>query len=444
MSWNNKVVWSEGMFLKPQHFQQFDRYVEKLVRGRSDGLRPYPWGIQALQINKDLLTTGKFALNSCRGVLPDGTPFNIPDDADHPPPLELPENTRGCIVYLALPERQAGSAEFRLDDGDDAIARFRQQEVETVDSNLGSESVASLQVGKLSFRYKLETDERAGFVCLGLVRINEVRSDKNVVLDDRYIVPAMDCAANSILSGYISELHGLVHHRGEALAGRVTDSGTKGVAEIADFLLLQVVNRYEPLLAHLVSVSNLHPESLYRFCLELAGELATFTAANKRPGSFAVYRHEDLQASFAPVMLALRQALSAVLEQTAIPIPLQARRYGIHVGTISDKTLIANATFVLAVGADLAPEVLRRNFPHQAKIGTVEDIRELVTVALPGIALRPLPVAPRQIPYHAGVTYFEMDRSSQYWKKLTTSGGLAIHIGGDFPGLKMECWAIKG
>ncbi len=213
MSWNNKVVWSEGMFLKPQHFQQFDRYVEKLVRGRSDGLRPYPWGIQALQINKDLLTTGKFALNSCRGVLPDGTPFNIPDDADHPPPLELPENTRGCIVYLALPERQAGSAEFRLDDGDDAIARFRQQEVETVDSNLGSESVASLQVGKLSFRYKLETDERAGFVRLGLVRINEVRSDKNVVLDDRYIVPAMDCAANSILSGYISELHGLVHHR---------------------------------------------------------------------------------------------------------------------------------------------------------------------------------------------------------------------------------------
>ena len=444
MSWNNKVIWSEGMFLKPQHFQQFDRYVEKLVRGRADGLRPFPWGVLDYQINKDLLTTGKFALNSCRGVLPDGTPFNIPDDADHPTPLELPENTRNSIVYLALPERQAGSAEFRTDERDEAIGRFRQQEAETVDSVIGSESVATLQLGKLDFQYRLESDERAGFVCLGLARIGELRADKNVVLDDRYILPVMDSAASSILSGYISELHGLLHHRGEALAGRVTDSGTKGVAEIADFLLLQVVNRYEPLLAHLVSLQHLHPEALYRLCLEMAGELATFTAANKRPGSFAVYKHEDLQNSFAPVMLALRQALSAVLEQTAIPIPLQARRYGIHVGTIADKSLVANSTFVLAVGADLAPEVLRRNFPHQAKVGTVEDIRELVTVALPGIALRPLPVAPRQIPYHSGVTYFEMDRSSQYWKKLATSGGLAIHIGGDFPGLKMECWAIKG
>lgn len=444
MSWNNKVVWSEGMFLKPQHFQQFDRYVEKLVRGRAEGLRPYPWGLLEFQINQDMLTTGKFALNACRGVLPDGTPFNMPEDADHPTPLALPENTRDCVIYLALPERQAGSAEFALDDREAANARFRQQEVEAVDANVGSESVADLQVGRLNFQYKLESDERAGFVCIGLARIKEVRADKNVVIDDSYIIPAMDCSSSPILAGYISELHGLLHHRGEALAGRVTDSGTKGVAEIADFLLLQVVNRYEPVLAHLVSLSHLHPEALYRLCLEMAGELATFTAANKRPGSFTIYKHEDLQNSFAPVMLALRQALSAVLEQTAIPIPLQARRYGIHVGAIADKTLISNATFVLAVGADLAPEALRRSFPHQAKLGTVEDIRELVTVALPGIGLRPLPVAPRQIPYHAGVTYFEMDRSSPHWKKLATSGGLAIHIGGDFPGLKMECWAIKG
>lgn len=34
MSWNNRVVWSEGMFLRPQHFQQHDRYLETLVDGR--------------------------------------------------------------------------------------------------------------------------------------------------------------------------------------------------------------------------------------------------------------------------------------------------------------------------------------------------------------------------------------------------------------------------
>ena len=108
MSWDNKVVWTEGMFLRAQHFQQFDRYVEKLVRGRVGGLRAHSWGFTELQINRELLTTGKFAIAACRGVLEDGTPFAVPEDVDHPPPLDMPENTRNCLVYLALPIRQPG------------------------------------------------------------------------------------------------------------------------------------------------------------------------------------------------------------------------------------------------------------------------------------------------------------------------------------------------
>ncbi len=443
MAWDNKVVWSEGMFLQTQHFQQSDRYVERLVRGRVDGIRAYSWGMQDLQINRDLLTTGKFALSVGRGILEDGTPFSIPDDTNHPPPLDLPENTRDCIVYLALPVRQPGGAEFDLDGSPDSVARYTAEEVDTQDSNAGSETVSNMRVGKLRFRYLLETDERAGYVCLGLARIVEVRADKNVVLDERYIPPCLDCAANSVLSGMISEILGLTHHRGEALAGRVSESGTKGVAEIADFLLLMAVNRYEPLLTHLSSSANVHPEAFYSVALSIAGELATFTAPGKRPGKFGVYRHDDLQGSFSPVMKELRQALSAVLEQTAVPIPLQERKYGIHVAALADKGLLSNSNFVLAVRADLPVETLRRSFPNQAKIGSVEQIRELVNVALPGIALRPLPVAPRQIPYHAGVTYFELDQAGQYWKQLKNSGGIAIHVSGEFPRLEMELWAIR-
>jgi type VI secretion system protein ImpJ len=80
MGWDNKVVWSEGMFLRAQHFQQYDRYVEKLVRGRAEGLRSHAWGLADIKLNRELLATGKFAVTSCRGTLPDGTPFSIPDD----------------------------------------------------------------------------------------------------------------------------------------------------------------------------------------------------------------------------------------------------------------------------------------------------------------------------------------------------------------------------
>ncbi len=443
MSWENKVVWSEGMFLRTQHFQQSDRWVEKLVRASVRSLRPYGWGLSEFSIDRALLATGKFALTMCRGVLEDGTPFSIPEDAPHPAPLELPENARNVIVYLAVAVRQPGGVEVDGDGHGETAARYAGEEYEAVDSIAGAETVARLKVAKLRVRYMLESEARGGYVCLGLARIVEMRADKNIVLDDNYIPPCLDCAVSPALTGYLKELEGLFHHRGEALAARVVSSGTKGAAEIADFLLLQVVNRVEPLLTHFAAASTLHPETFFAAALMMAGELATFTAATKRPPQLAIYRHDDLQGSFAPLMLELRRSLSAVLEQTAILIELQERRYGIRVGAIADRTLLARAAFVLAVKADIPAEKLRRDFPNQAKIGPVEQIRELVNVALTGVPVRPLPVAPRHIPYHAGMTYFELDRTSQYWKAMGSSGGLAIHVAGEYPGLQMQLWAIK-
>ena len=33
MSWDSKVLWTEGLVLQPPHFQQADRYTEALVTG---------------------------------------------------------------------------------------------------------------------------------------------------------------------------------------------------------------------------------------------------------------------------------------------------------------------------------------------------------------------------------------------------------------------------
>ena len=444
MSWDNKVVWSEGMFLRTHHFQQFDRYVEKLVRARVDGLRPYAWGLTDLELNDELLKTGKFAVTRAAGVLPDGTPFSIPGDVAHPPPLDLLEGTRDCVVYLTLPVRQPGSVEVERSDSDETTARYRALEFEAVDTVAGSETVAQLSVGKLRTRYMLHTQERTGYVQIGLAKIAEVPPDQNVRLDRRYIPPVLDCSVSQSLSGFLTELQGMLHHRGEALAGRLGATGTKGAAEISDFLLLQAVNRYEPMLAHYASGVTVHPESFYSLAIQIAGELTTFVDGTRRAATFPAYRHDDLEGTFAPVIVELRRVLSAVIEYKAVPIPLEERRYGIRIGQIPDRDLLTSASFVLAVKADVPEERLRRVFPTVVKIGPVEQIRDLVNSALPGVSVRALPVAPRQIPFAVGTTYFEMDRTSRFWKGLQTSGAMAIHLGGDFPQVQMECWAIKG
>lgn len=445
MGWENKVVWGEGLFLQPQHLQQQERYLERLVRNSTAGLVPFSYGLTQLEIDTDMLTLGKFALRSAEGILPDGTPFSIPGDVDHPSPIDLPETMRNATIYLVLPTRQPGAVETAPAEQSETAARFAVGEHEAIDTNAGYQSVATVPIGKLRLRFALERDSRAGFVALGLGSVVEVRPDRSVVLDEAFIPPVLFCNVSSLLAGFLNQLQGLIHHRAEALAGRVSESATRGAAEIADYLLLQVCNRYEPLITHLsAAAAQVHPEALYRVLLSLAGELSTFTETRKRPPVFPPYRHDDLNATFRPVIAALRQSLSAVLEQTAIPIPLQERKYGIRVGPITDRSLVTDATWVLVVKAQLPPETLRRGFPNQVKIGPVEQIVELINVALPGIPISALPVVPRQLPYYAGRSYFELDRSSPYWVALAKSGGIAIHITGDIPGLEIECWAIRG
>jgi type VI secretion system protein ImpJ len=236
---------------------------------------------------------------------------------------------------------------------------------------------------------------------------------------------------------------GLLHQRGDALAARLSQPGAAGAAEIADFLLLQLLNRAEPLFIHLAGATGVHPETLYQAMLQLAGELATFTVAAKRTAAYPQYRHSDLAATFAPLIIDLRKSLSTVMDAHAVAIPLDERQFGIRVAVLPDKQLLRSATFVLAVNAQLPPEVLRGSFPAQVKIGSVEKIRDLVNLQLPGIGLRPLPVAPRQLPFFAGYTYFELDSKSEYFEHLNNSAGFAMHVAGDFPGLQMQFWAIR-
>lgn len=443
MSWRSKVVWSEGLFLRPQHFQQETRYLERFIELRSGVLRPHPWGFSELKLDPDLLRIGKIGLASARGVFPDGTPFDIPDDDVAPTPLEVGENVRDCEVHLVLPLHRSGAQDVAAADDEDAVVRHVVRDYDARDHSTSAESLATLQVAGLNTRLLLDTDERADYTGIGIARIVECRVDKQVVLDDSYIASALDVHAMRRLAGFITELQGLLHHRGEALAARASQSG-KGAAELSDFLMLQAVNRYEALVAHLAAQHGLHPEELFRLLVQIAGELATFTTKGQRPGQLPTYRHDDLKASYEPVMRMIRDSLSMVLEQTAIPIPLKERAYGIRVGALSDTTLLDQANFVLAVSASMPAEELQARFPSQVKIGSVETIRDLVNSALPGIPIRPLGAAPRQIPFHAGSIYFQLDRGSEYWTSLRNSGGFAIHVGGEFPDMQMEFWAIRG
>lgn len=444
MSRNSRVVWSEGMFLRPQHYQQYTRYWENYIDSRLECLGGFSWGFVEITLDQKLLALGKIAIQTARGDFPDGTPFNIPADDEQPLAVDIPDTVKNSIVYLALPLRRVGVSELDREQGSDGLARNTPREVDVDDDSTIGGGTATLQLSSLRTRIKLESEHLDDYVCLPITKIVEVRAEGSIILDESFIPSVSTVRATPRLSDFLTELYGLLEHRAQALASRLTVADRGGAAEIQDFLLLLTVNRYLPLIRHFTQLKMLHPESLFQLLIMMLGEMATFMKPDKRVEELPVYNHDKLRECFDPVINQLRQTLSMVIEQNAVSIPLQERRFGIRVAILADKSLLENAEFVLAAAADSPSEDIRQHLPRQITIGATEEIRQLVNAQMPGIRVRPMPVAPRQVPYHSGFVYFELERTGELWEKLKQSGGLAIHLSGDYPSLKLELWAIRG
>jgi len=444
MTWYSKVAWSQGMFVQPQHFQQQTRYVENLVRSRCSGIAPYDWGINEIRLDTDLLAQGKFAIEKCSGRFDDGTPFDISHAEDGPTVLDVPE-IQAVTVYLTLPLRRIGMIEIDTENSQEGLARYQTKEHDVRDSIDSNGSETPIQIAELKYRLALENENLGDYTTIAIARIIERNADGNIILDENFIPPCLSCKSATRIQRYMEELQKLMKHRADSLASRISDGGrgANSTSEMADFLLLQTVNRYEPLLKHLSEAQDIHPESLYQFFLQIAGELTTFTKQNRRPSEYPAYQHTALQQTFTPLLDEMRSSLSAIMEQSAVQFDVQQKKFGIYVAPITDPALVKSGFFVLAAKASMTTDDLRRHLPQQAKIGPVEQIRDLVNMQLPGVSFRAMAAAPRQIPYHSGFTYFELDKNTDLWKQLTQSGGFAIHIGGDFPGLELEFWAIK-
>lgn len=441
---HNKIAWMESQYLFPHHFQQQERYIEATIEHRAKAIRPFVWGFEALEIDASQLNEQRISLARANGIMTDGCPFDLPHNAPLPQPVLVDQQVKNELVYLVLPIYQAGSRYIENSTAGEGVARYRLQELEVFDYCSDNNNAEQVESATLQFRLALEHENLGGFTCLPIAKISEVTQEGAIILDKKFIPPVLCVNANPILQGYLSDIIGMLHQRGDLLSHRFnTGTQDNNSAAIADFMLLQLINGAEPALRHLDNIKRTHPETLYSQLVTLSGELATFTTKSKRPIRFEPYKHNNLYQCYLPIIETLSKQLSVVLEQTAVSLPIEKRQYGIYVSRITDRSLLSQSRFILAAKANVSTDQLRAHLPKHVKIGSVETIRDLVNNQLTGITLTNLAMAPREISYTAGFVYFELDAHGDQWQSLNNSGGFAFHIAGDLPELAVEFWAIR-
>ncbi len=435
----NKVAWHEGMFIKPQHFQHQARYHTEQLSNQQSTAFPFMWGFKTLTIDTLHASSGNIGITECTGIFQDRTYFDLSNGVK-PGSVLVTESDVGKRLYIGIPMMSESGQMFNT--GSD-LSRYKTEETDVVDANYGREEKVSVSVGRLSFHLLKESDDLSSYFVLPFARVKEVETNNNVILDDSFIAPAVNITASPYLLNFIQSFTAKLKHRAESIASRLGEVDQQGVSSVSDFMLLQLVNRYEPLFSHIDQTHVIHPEPFYQMLLQLEGELATLCSNERRAQTYQVYKQADLTETFSKIIPRLQLLLSTMSEQRVVSMPLSDSGYGIRTSAITNASMVDQMDFILAVKADESLDILLSNFVKQTKIASRERIRDLVNLQIPGIPLKAMSVVPRSLPYHAGYTYFALDKACDEWSNLSNSSAIAIHITGEFRNLSLELWAVR-
>src|SRR6478672_1005808 len=106
----SKVLWGEGLFLRPQHFQQQDRYHEARLNQTASALHPYGWGVRRMAVDLEALKSDTLRLDELSLIFPDGEIYRAPAADALPLQVRLGELAPGVqtvTFHAALPSLKA-------------------------------------------------------------------------------------------------------------------------------------------------------------------------------------------------------------------------------------------------------------------------------------------------------------------------------------------------
>src|SRR6185436_10773510 len=181
MTLRHRVIWSQGMFLQPHHFQQEARFTENLLDARVRAGQPYAWGFDELVLDESQLALGRVGVLRASGVMPDGTAFSIPDSDALPPALDVASDATNEVIYLAVPRQSAGITEVDFGDGQgNAASRYTVVDAALRDHVNAADDPEPVQLGAPRFQLLRARDATDAYALLGIARVVERRADAQV------------------------------------------------------------------------------------------------------------------------------------------------------------------------------------------------------------------------------------------------------------------------
>lgn len=423
---NNKIVWRDGTFLYPQHFQQMDAHLEGVIQNysrlKTGELTPH-CGLTRLKINEGLLNLGQFSIQACEGILPDGQYFNLESEIA----LHIPEGTVDQMVYLTVPIMLVGNDSF---NNQLATSRYRTHFSKVFDFTSSEQAELEVEHASLNITLQLEEDNLDGFVKLAVDKVLEVNGNGEVVIDRAFIPDCLSLGAADILLERIKELETLANAKANQLLARLnaTIETQTGSVLFKEQQLLSLIYHWLPWLE---ATQRTQHYKLGRFFYELKQFESALLSADFEPRtSWTPLTFENLYHQFHSVISRIKDKLSINQQQNVIEYLWDKSLFDSRrmlLAKIKQVEVRQAQRVIIAVSseANIAKEVFETGF----KLAGNKSIVECIKNATQGVNVTALPFPPPELKERANTSYFQIDLNDVLWQKvLDNKEMLALHI----------------
>ena len=444
---NKRVLWSDGLLLLPQHFEQQEAYFSHQVNELNQQLIQQVFGISAMTFDRGDLARGSLRLTSISGIFPDGSPFKAENSEDLPQALSVKFNDEGQTIALVIssqgleyPNPETAMTLMPLMDkvnGSQAQARYSVQEF-SID-----QSADVLQLGALKLRLCRLTDVSGADIALPIAKILSISSKNEVQLEPMFSPPLLDLRASEYLWLEIESIIQLLKHRADWQMQRLNQPQSTSLLETSDFLLLQTLLRYESALQLKLNLIPCKPLGVYESLIALACELGAVQHPPIRMTLATQWNPHNPCSTFIPILLQIKNMLSSIRTRLAVEVQFKVANDGTYIGTQLLPLLTAQDRIVLAVNAQVPDDWMWQRFTGQTTVSASDTLVDKIRLQMAGIELQHLPTTPPELPLQAGWHYFELQKNSRAWQELLSSRNIGLHITGQWPGLVLKGWLFQ-
>ena len=442
----SKVLWGEGLLLRPQHFQRQDQYHEHCLHKGIKAVHPYAWGVERLQVDREALANNQLRIIDLALRFQDGELVDAPGTDELPDTVDLnllQQAQQTVTYYAALPGLKPFSGNFSPPGQPAQSVRFMQANQETADLYTQAAPV-QLAYLKKALRLVSEFDARDACIHFPLLRLRRAATG-GFEMDPAFVPPSLSLAAAPVLFQQLRRLLDALQAKVSALYGHHREPSRNVIefrsGDMSSFWLLHTASSAYATLTHHFHHPTLHPERLFEQLLDVAGGLMTFSKSWTL-ADLPSYQHGDPGPAFAKLHTIIRELLDTVISSKYFAIALSEVRPSYHIGALDSGKIDDKTSFYIAVAADIPAVQLVDVVPLRFKVGAPDDVEKFVLSALPGVRLQYTPQPPAALSVRPDTCYFMLESKGQMYERMLKAQSISIYVPAGMKELKLELLAV--